>query len=251
MVSVAALWRHPIKSHGREELDQVSLITGQTMPWDRHWAVTHNKTKFDHAAPAWVACRNFMIGASTPGLAGLWAEFDESTGQMHLRHQALGEISFDPENTDDIARFVAWVGPLCPLDSFQPTGLAKAPERGMTDSDYASISIMTKSSHAAVADALGIPLETERWRGNIWLDETGPWEELEWLGKDIQIGDAVLNVIEPIERCKHTMANPHTGVRDADTLAALRDGWNHQDFGVYAKVIKGGKIALNDKVKVL
>ena len=47
------------------------------------------------------------------------------------------------------------------------------------------------------------------------------------------------------------MANPHTGKRDADTLAALRDGWNHQDFGVYARVIKGGKVALNDTAKVV
>lgn len=251
MVSVAGLWRHPIKSHGREALEQVALIAGQTMPWDRHWAVTHDKTKFDHAAPDWVSCRNFMIGASTPGLAGLWAQFDEDTGQMHLRHQTLGALSFDPENAGDVARFVAWVSPLCPPDSFQPNGLAKAPQRGMTDTDYASISIMTMASHKAVAEALGVPLEFERWRGNIWLEEAGPWEELEWLGKDIQIGDAILHVIEPIERCKHTMANPLTGIRDADTLAALRDGWNHQDFGVYAKVIKGGKIALNDKVKVL
>ena len=37
----------------------------------------------------------------------------------------------------------------------------------------------------------------------------------------------------------------------ADTLAALRDGWNHQDFGVYARVIKGGKVALNDTAKVV
>lgn len=251
MVNVAALWRHPIKSHGREQLDAINLMTGQTMPWDRHWAVTHNKTKFDHAAPAWETCRNFMIGTSTPGLAGIWAQFDDTTGQMHLRHDVLGLISFDPENSDDVARFVAWVSPICPADSFQPTGLAKAPQRGMTDTDYASISIMTKASHEAVANALGGPLELERWRGNIWLDGTSAWEEREWLGKDVQIGDAVLHVIEPIERCKHTMANPRTGERDTDTLAALRDGWNHQDFGVYAKVMKGGNVALNDKVKVL
>ena len=47
------------------------------------------------------------------------------------------------------------------------------------------------------------------------------------------------------------MANPRTGKRDADTLGALRDGWNHQDFGVYAKVIKGGKVTPNDTAKVV
>ncbi len=251
MPRVAALWRHPIKSHGREALDQVTLIEGQTMPWDRAWAVMHARSKFDAKAPGWVSCRNFMIGVSTPGLAGIWARFDEATGILHLRHDALGDIGFDPDNADDAARFIAWVSPVCPAESFQPTGLAKAPERGMTDSDYPSVSIMTQSSHNAVSQKLGRPLEIERWRGNIWLEGAGPWEEFEWLGKDIQIGEAVLHVVEPIERCKHTMANPRTGKRDADTLAALRDGWNHQNFGVYAKVIKGGKVALNDTAKVV
>lgn len=251
MAHVAGLWRHPIKSHGREQLDEVTLITGQTMPWDRHWAVMHDKTKFDPEAPAWEHCRNFMIGATTPGLAGIWAEFDEGAGQMHLRHEALGNLSFDPENADDVARFVTWVSPLCPPDKFQPTGLAKASQRGMTDTDYASVSIMTHASHAAVSDALGAPLEMERWRGNIWLDGTTPWEEFNWVGQNVAIGGAVLQVIEPIKRCKHTMANPKTGTRDTDTLAALRNGWGHENFGVYAKVIKGGKVAINDTAKVI
>jgi len=251
MPRVAALWRHPIKSHGRERLDQVTLVEGQTMPWDRTWAVTHDATKFDQSNPTWVMCRNFMIGAATPDLAGIWATLDEANETVTLRHDALGEISFAPDDPADADRFIAWVQPLCPPDKRQPTGLAKAPARGMTDTDYSSVSIMTQASHNAVSQKLGRPLEIERWRGNIWLDDSGPWEELEWLGKEIQIGEAILHVVEPIRRCKHTMANPRTGKRDADTLGVLRDGWNHQDFGVYAKVIKGGKIALNDTAKVV
>lgn len=251
MINVAALWRHPIKSHGRETLNAVTLSAGQTMPWDRHWAVTHERSKFAQDAPEWIHCRNFMTGASTPGLAGIWAQYDDISGLMHLRHDDIGEISFDPDNHDDMARFVVWVAPLCPADRFQPTGIVKAPQRGMTDTDFASISIMTHASHNAVTERLGHPLELERWRGNIWLDGAKPWQEFEWLGKDVQIGDAVLRIISPIERCKHTMANPHTGQRDTDTLTALRDGWGHQNFGVYATVLKGGKIATNDKLQVI
>ena len=251
MIGVAALWRHPIKSHGREALDQVTLTAGQTMPWDRTWAVMHDASKFDQAAPEWVSCVNFMIGTGTPGLAGIWAQFDPASGQITLQHDALGEIRFDPDNAQDAAELIDWVRPLCPPDTRQPVQLVKAPTRGMTDTDYPSVSIMTQASHNAVSQKLGRPLETERWRGNIWLNGVGPWEEMEWPGKDIQIGDAVLHVVEPIQRCKHTMANPRTGKRDADTLGALRDGWDHQYFGVYAKVIKGGNIALNNTAKVI
>ncbi|MGJ8623840.1 MAG: MOSC domain-containing protein [Yoonia sp.] len=251
MINVAALWRHPIKSHGREALDHVMLVTGQTMPWDRHWAVTRDKTKFSSEAPAWAACRNFMIGTSTPALAGIWARYDEESGTLRLRHADIGTIVFNPDEPEDVARFLDWVRPLSHDRTLQPADLVKVPGRGMTDSDFPSISIMTKASHEAVAQMLGHPLETERWRGNIWLDGVHAWEEMSWVGKSIRIGDAELEVIEPIGRCKHTMANPKTGQRDVDTLAALRAGWGHQDFGVYAVVTKGGKIMLNDKVEVL
>ena len=251
MAHVATLWRHPIKSHGREQLDAVTLTEGQTMPWDRHWAVTHEASKFDADNPAWVMCRNFMIGVATPGLAGIWTKLDEETRTLILRHADLGEHVFRPDDPDDWAGFLHWVLPLCPADKRQPAGIAKVAGRGMTDSDYPSISIMNMSSHRAVADKLGRTIEPERWRGNIWLEGLGPWEEFEWLGRSLRVGEAELTVKERIERCKHTMANPQSGQRDADTLGALRDGWDHQDFGVYAIVTKGGKVALNDRVEVI
>ena len=229
----------------------MALQAGHTVPFDRAWAVMHSASKFDTAAPEWVACANFMIGTGTPALAGIWAQMDETAGDITLTHQALGEIRFNPDDQADAMRFIDWVRPLCPPDKRQPTGLAKVPARGMTDTNYPSVSIMTTASHKAVEGQIGQSLETARWRGNIWLEGTTAWQETDWLGKTLRIGEAMLELIEPIERCKHTMANPYSGERDADTLAALRNGWGHQNFGVYAKVIQSGRITLNDKVEVI
>jgi uncharacterized protein YcbX len=120
----------------------------------------------------------------------------------------------------------------------------------MTDSTYPSVSIMTDASHHAMATAMGGFLEAERWRGNIWLDGAGAWEEFDWVGKDIEIGEAVLRIEEPINRCPHTQANPMTGERDADTLGTLERHFGHQDFGVYATVIRGGRVALGDGARL-
>ena len=46
---VTSIWRHPIKSHGREELDEVTLAAGQTMPGDRMWAIAHENSKADNS----------------------------------------------------------------------------------------------------------------------------------------------------------------------------------------------------------
>ncbi len=250
MATVAALWRHPIKSHGREPLERVTLTEGQTLPWDRHWAVTHDKTKLDPANPEWVMCRNFVIGASNPKVAGTWATLDEASGKVTLRHADIGTLTFAPDEPDDQARFLDWINQ---LDLRTPaTGIAPhVPGRGYTDDSKPTVTIMNKASHAAVEGFHGAPLETERWRGNIWLDGLAPWAEFDFVDQEIQIGTAVIRPHKRTERCMHTKANPQTGERDADTLAALRNGFGHQDFGVAGVVVKSGTIALGDSVTVL
>lgn len=250
MGTVANLWRYPIKSHGREALASVPLIAGQTIPWDRHWAVTHADTKFDPNAPAWVMCRNFMIAALTPDLAGLWAKFDEATATITLRHVDLGEITFKPDDAADVTRFIGWVMPLCPADKRTPNGIIHVAGRGMTDTDFPSISIMNTASHASVEAKLGHPLEMERWRGNIWIDGRDAWSEHDWIGQTITIGETTVRVVAPVVRCNHTKANPNTGKRDVDTLGVLRDTWDHQNFGVYAEVMQGGTVHLGCTLKV-
>lgn len=250
MITVTSLWRHPIKSHVREAINTVTLSSGQTMPWDRTWAVTHGKSGFDPQDPTWVGSRNFMVGTLTPKLAGLWAKLDEATRTVTLSHVDLGNLTFRPDAAEDVQRFVTWVAPLCPADRLVPDGIVAVPDRGMTDSKFPSISVMNTASHTAVQEALKSALEPERWRGNIWLDGLDAWAEFDWIDHDVTIGGAVLRMRERIKRCMHTASNPHNGVRDSDTLGVLRGQFGHQDFGVYAEVITGGEISLGDKVEV-
>lgn len=250
-MQVSALYRHPIKSHGREAIEKVHLSAGQTMPWDRVWAVVHEATAFDAAAPTWASCHNFMIGSRTPGLAGIWARLNEAKREITLTHQDLAPLSFCPDIPQDIARFIAWVAPLCPENRALPKDVVTVKDRGMTDSPYPSVSIMNSASHAAVADALGSQITKERWRGNIWLDDAAPWEEFGWIGREIRIGTAVLRIREPIERCAVTNTNPQTGLRDLNTLGVLNTTFGHQDFGVYAEVIEAGDLSLGDIAKVI
>jgi uncharacterized protein YcbX len=69
------------------------------------------------------------------------------------------------------------------------------------------------------------------------------------IGLDIRIGTAHLRVEEPIGRCRATGANPDTGAQDADTMGALEAGYGHTDFGVFARVIGSGQIAVGNEVR--
>lgn len=249
MATVAALWRHPIKSHGREAMESLTLAPGQTIPFDRAWAVVHDASGYDTATPAWATCQNFMIGSRNPALAALWAKVDGA--RVALTHPDLGQFTFDPDDPADAARFIAWIMPICPQDRARPCALVRVAGRGMTDTDYPSVSVMNRASHGAVATHLGGHLEEERWRGNIWLDGLAPWTETAWPGRRLRVGTAELAIREPIPRCLHTAANPMTGERDADTLGALQTLTGTRDFGVYAEVLNGGTIRPGDMAELV
>lgn len=241
---VTQIWRHPIKSHGRELLQEATVIPGQTMPGDRVWAVAHEMSKVDGSE--WAPCANFSRGSKAPQLMAISAVLDGD--RVTLSHPDRPDLTFHPDTEQDL--FLEWVGPLMPADRAASARIVRVPGRGMTDSDYPSVSLCNMASHRAVEQRLGRELSICRWRGNIWFDNLPLWEEFDWLDRDVQIGEAVFHVRERITRCMATTANPDTGVRDADTLGALRS-WDHQDFGVYAEVIRQGTIRPGDKVQVL
>lgn len=245
--TVAHIFRHPIKSHGFETLDAVDLTEGQTMPWDRRWAVAHEMARTD--GTEWAACANFSRGAKAPGLMSISAASDEAAGKVTLTAPGRAPLTFDPDG--DPAAFLDWVKPLMPEDRAQSARIVRVEGRGMTDTPFPSISINNLSSNRAVGQKLGMALAPRRWRGNLWLDGLGPWEEFEWVGKTLRIGTAELAIEERIQRCLATSANPETGRRDADTLGALEQGWGHRDFGVYGRVVTTGTVKVGDPVQVL
>jgi len=247
MTKVAHIWRHPIKSHGTETLDSVELEAGRTMPWDRRWAVAHDASKADSAE--WAPCVNFTIGSKAPKLMAIKARSNEETGLITLNHPDLPPFTFNPDT--DSEAFLDWVKPLVPSNRAQSARVVRVPGRGMTDTDFPSISIANLASHAQVAEHLDQEISPLRWRANIWLEGLKPWEEFEWLGQRFRVGTAEFEIKERIKRCLATTANPETGERDADTLGALNAGWDHQDFGVYAEVVTPGRIALGDNAELL
>ncbi|MEM6637598.1 MAG: MOSC N-terminal beta barrel domain-containing protein [Pseudomonadota bacterium] len=245
--TVERIWRHPIKGHGHESLDAVVLEVGKTMPWDRTWAVAHEMSRADNTQ--WARCANFSRISKVADLAAISCRLDTAREIVTLSHPKRPDLTFRPE--DDTEAFLDWVRPLMPEDRAASARFVRVPGRGMTDSDFPSVTLCNMSSHRAVEQKIGRRLSKRRWRGNIWMDGLGPWEEFEWIDGEVRIGEAVFLVRERTDRCPATGANPETGKRDIDVVGALEDGWGHHDFSVRAEVIKGGRVALGDTAEAL
>ncbi len=245
MGEIAEIWRHPIKSHGREKIARVDLQAGATMPWDRVWAVAHTNAKTD--GTKWAPCANFARGSQRPGLMGAYAKVDEISGRVTLTHKDMSELDVNPDTEGQ--KLIDWSNALAPNDLPKAAKIIKVPGRGSTDTDFSSVSIGNLATHRSIEQKLGHKISHLRWRINFWIEGLPAWEEFELVGKTLKIGSAEISIRERIERCKATMANPDTGVRDVDTLSVLRV-WGHQDMGVYGYVSKGGTISTADIVEV-
>ncbi len=245
MPTVTELYRYPIKSHGSEALEAVTLTAGATIAYDRRWAVANDRaTKVD--GTAWAPCANFTRGAAHPSLMAVKARMHDDGDTITLSHPDRKDFTFQPDDDRQLTGFLAWVRPLMDPARTMPNRIVRVDGRGMTDTDYPSISINSRASLRALGDAAGADLSPLRFRANIWIDDLEPWEEFNWVGKDISIGDTRLHIEERIMRCKATMSNPDTGQQDVDTLKTLRTHWGHTDFGVYARVVQGGTIRPGD-----
>lgn len=246
MIRLAHICRHPIKAHGREHLASVLLSAGACLPFDRHWAVAHEAAKL---TAGWNPCASFSRGAKAPALMAITASLDEESRCVTLRHPERPALTFRPDEAADLPAFLDWVRPLCPPDRAQPARIVSA-GRGMTDSDFPSVSVLSLATLRDLSEKMGQDLSIHRWRGNLWLEHLPAWGEFSLIGRELRIGEAVLRVEERITRCRATMADPETGRIDGDTLAALAGNYGHCDFGVYATVVAGGRISVDDRVEL-
>jgi uncharacterized protein len=120
-----------------------------------------------------------------------------------------------------------------------------------TGADDHPITLMSTASLGAVATALGqADLDPRRFRMTIEIEGVAAWEEHGWAGSQLQIGDALLRVVDPVPRCVVVTRSPLDGSLDAPVLRALADlrGTRGVEFGVWGTVARGGAVSLGDPV---
>jgi uncharacterized protein len=134
----------------------------------------------------------------------------------------------------------------------QPVRLLK-PDRPGDGNDGSAASIVSTASIEELARRSGRPEAHDGRRFRMLVEVAGvePHEEDTWVGREVALGDAVVRVTRPNPRCVVTTQSPDTGDRDLDTLREIRgyrgtipDGGI--PFGVYADVVKPGRIRVGD-----
>lgn len=245
---VARLVRHPIKSAGFEDVERAELVPGAAFPFDRVWGVAHAAARLPDP-PAWAPKLNFLRGWGSADLMAVSCRSEPEEGEVTLSHPRRPTESFRPDDAADAARLIDWLRPLWPEVRPEPARVIRVPGQALTDQDLPLLSVNSVSSLEDLSARMGQALSVHRWRGNIWVEGWAPWAELDLIGREITVGTARLQMVETIGRCRATAANPETGHFDADIMGALDREFGHTDFGVFARVVAAGDVALGDEVR--
>lgn len=114
--------------------------------------------------------------------------------------------------------------------------------------DLASVLIITDSSLRKLEAIWGKNLDKQRFRANLIVSiDENTFNENDWIGKQISVGDAELQIDSYCERCSIITIDPDTLVRDTSLLKKVNEQMN-LCFGVYASVKNPGQIHVGQKV---
>ncbi len=249
-ITLAQIYRHPVKGLTPERLTQVALSPGEGLPHDRRFALARGSTSFDPTAPVWLPKTNFLMLMRDESLARLRTHFDELSNSLTIgdRERVLLRADLgDPAGRQAVADFFArYMG-----DAAEgPPKLVEAPGHMFSDGARKVVSIIGLPSLRDLESAIGHKVDPRRFRANFYLDGGAPWQEFAWVGREFRVGTVLLRGVKPIKRCAATNVDPDTGQRDLNLPRALQERYGHVNTGIYADVIAGGAVALGDELNL-
>ena len=122
-------------------------------------------------------------------------------------------------------------------------------DQAYSDQSTAFISIASNASLETFAYATGTAPSSRRFRTNIIIDADKAFAEADMIGQTFHCGKALMKVQKPVGRCAAINVDPKTALRsDKDYVRLMKEKFGHSNLGVFAKVIKGGKVKVGDEL---
>jgi uncharacterized protein len=238
--TVRTIWRYPVSSTGGEQLANSRLAMGG-VEGDRTWGIVDLRD-------------GSIVG---PEKRSEWRTIPtvfSRTGASGLQVKTPWSDWLDAGSNEADAAISSFLGFEAALRPHVPHGEAAA---GRIAPRYrrADILLTTTASMRRLADLLGAPEEVDdrRFRPNIVVDtDTGlsGFVELEWVGREIRIGEAVIRVVEPCVRCPFTTL-AQDGLSFMPKVLHTISEAADRNFGVLCEVVTEGQTRTGDRVQLI
>ncbi len=232
-MKLQSITRYPLKGFAGERLKKSSIQRFQTLQGDRQYALQYAERN-PPAQEGWRPKKFFAQSVQTDLCSQI--KVDWTLENVHFDYQGDGLVI--DRNPFDGDTLIEWIRSLSPdLGQLTLETLAT----GFTDEREAYISLLNRSTVTAIAKATDTSDHPERYRGNLLIDGVDPFEELSWVGRTLQIGNATFEVVNPIVRCRATECDWH-GTRTADFLDLLDRQLDTDVCGLYLRSLDNSEI---------
>ena len=248
--TVTDIYRYPVKGLSGEKLVETRLSPGQTITGDRIFALGRPGFSFNIENPVWMPKTNFLALVRDAQLAELTTRYDDASNTLTVRLDGNEVIAADLSSADGRAQLETFIERFMADEISGAPTLLKADGHSFSDLDDKVISLINLESVRELNKKTGADTNPLRFRGNVYFDGVPAWDELDWVDRELTIGETRLKVIKRTRRCAATKVNPDTAIRDKNIPATLQKNWGHADLGIYARVINAGTLRPGDSLKL-
>ena len=241
------IYRYPIKGLSAQPLPSVELQARKPFPHDRVFALVRPGAPFDASNPKWGKKGLFVMLMLEEALARVRTTLDVETSKLTITQGNRQLIIADLGDEGARAKVEEVFWQLVPALRSAPT-LVRSRDGHFMDKPDNVISLINLATVRSLEGQWGIKIDPLRFRANLYIDGAAPWEEFDWVGSDIRIGEAIFRVDRRNGRCGATNVDPETGRRDLDIPGSLRAAFGHKEFGIYLLAREGGSVSVGDTV---
>ncbi|GAC1474853.1 MAG: MOSC domain-containing protein [Candidatus Dormibacteraceae bacterium] len=213
-----------MKSMAGERLESCAVtVTG--LEGDRRWALIDGST--NRAGKFFTIRQSERLMTYAARLANGRVEVVSSGGEVH---------DLDDDTVSQLA-----------AEAARPLALRDVEGANFDDSPVLVVNLATVAAFGVQA---GMHVDHRRFRANLYVDGLAPDEEIAWVGRLVQAGDAELEVVSRCERCVIITRDPDTTSATPELLRLLSET-AETCMGVYCRVTRPGRVAVGDSVRVV
>jgi uncharacterized protein len=230
---LAGLRRFPVRGLGGEAPDE-ARVQGSGLAGDRVFDL------YDERAGAILNARTapFLLRYRARYLDAM-VRGDDLGPWIRVRRPDGDEVPLsDPSWVDEVSRRCG-------------RGVRLRP-RPDASSDPAPLHLISAPTVRFLEQQYGGPLESVRLRANVTLElpDSRAFEEDRWIGRQLWIGDVLVEIVRPCESCIVTILDATIPERSPGVLAAIARGRSGR-LGVHARALTGNRMRVGDPVAIV
>src|SRR5262245_34610709 len=179
-MQVVSLYRYPVKGLSPQALPALHLTPGETVPFDRAYAIENGPGRFDPDNPRHLPKTTFLMLMRNERLAALDTQFDEATETLSILREgkqvARGQLTTKLGRQMLEQFFAAYMKE----ELKGPPRIVSAPGHSFSDRADKCLHLVNLATVRDLERTVGTGLDPLRFRANLYFDGAEPWEEKKW-----------------------------------------------------------------------